>query len=168
MRVTIDQTMQNLIRERIAEKTADPYAGTLFEGWVYMHQLNRGLLGEEIVKTLLMAQGRTVSKPGHTRFDAIVDEHAVEIKTAISVQGKWNINHIRTTGEWDRLILLLIDTDASVSACWLTKAEVLRAIELGHFHRQSGGRAGNNDDWKCSNAARMIEEVPAHGLTEWN
>lgn len=168
MKVTIDQTMQTLIRERITEKTADPYAGTLFEGWVYMHQLNRGLLGEEIVKALLMTQGCIVSKPGHTRFDAIVDGHAVEIKTAISVQGKWNINHIRTTGEWDRLVLLLIDADASVSACWLTKAEVLRAIELGHFHRQSGGQAGNNDDWKCSNAARMIKEVPAHDLTEWN
>ena len=160
--------LAQMVRDEIQNDRIDPYVGTCFEGWIKMHQLNRGLVGEKLVRVLLEAADHVVTKPGHTRFDLIIDGIKVEVKTCIKINGKWTINHIRKSGEWQRLVVLLIDEDATLKLFWMDHAAVVEAIDAGYFSRQSGGVSGGNDDWKCGKVAKLSSLSSAHQLGQWN
>ena len=130
--------------------SANPWAGTIMEGYYALNPASKGTKGEQIVEELLKQLGHTVKPRKNTGHDRIINGVKTEIKFATAVQRNSNFqcifNHIGMEKDWDEIILCCINGDLEIRMVSFTKEDF--PIDL--CNRQQGGNKGANDDYMCN------------------
>lgn len=162
----------NLIKSIVDNEVFNPWVGTPFESYKELNNIQKGNIGEKIVKAYMSNKGHNV-REHHVRtdgYDLIIDEIKTEVKFSLAQtdtkrkcikHDTFIINHVSNCKDWDRLIFLGINLDESYYCKYFTKEEFNKQFKDKYFSRQQGGNSSGNDDYMCSgvNVIEMLKEM---------
>lgn len=160
--------MNNIINENL-------WAGTPLESYALLDPKNKGIVGEEIIKTAIQKKySIPVDKrinPGH---DAIIKGYKTEVKFSAATKRnydyKFTFNHIGLDKDWERIIFMGINGDMTVKIVWFTKDDIIQLIKTSNCIRhQQGGNNSKNDDYIVANKnSQILMNHPlAKTLQQW-
>lgn len=168
------------LRAYVEENTSDPWVNTPFEGYVYMSPKQKGEFGERFVssffkKVMLCEVNKApTSTAGH---DRVIDGFRTEIKFSLATRkgGKiqpdtFIINHVSKDKDWERLVFFGINPEESdCRFLWFNKEDFLSHLKVSDccFSSQQGGKRINNDDYMCTQVAKLISQPFVRKITEW-
>jgi hypothetical protein len=164
----------------ITQNTIDPWIGTPFEGYVYMSPKQKGEFGERFVSLLFEKQIlSTVKKaPKSTSgYDRIIDGFKTEIKFSLATRkgakikkDSFIINHVSEAKDWDRLVFFGINPEEKdCRFFWFSKEDFVSFLRDDDccFNVQQGGKKIKNDDYMCTQVARLMEQPFIRTIPEW-
>jgi hypothetical protein len=167
-----------VVKEMIDSEQFNPWVGTPFEGYKQLNNIQKGNVGEKIVKTYLLNNGFEVKERRNRTdgYDAIVNRIKTEIKFSLAQTDNVNkrisydtfiMNHVSEGKEWERLIFLGVNPDMTFHFKYLTKSEFSNHFKNEYFNRQQGGSQSDNDDYMCSGRKliNMLSEMK--GIDKW-
>jgi len=164
----------------IAQNTVDPWKGTSFEGYVYMSPKQKGEFGERFVSSFFEKKMRSIVKraPKSTSgYDRVIDGLKTEIKFSLATRdgGKikpdsFIINHVSEAKDWDRLVFFGINPkEEDCRFFWFSKEDFVAFLRDDDccFNVQQGGKKIKNDDYMCTQVAKLREQPFIQMITEW-
>lgn len=164
----------------IAQNTMDPWTNTPFEGYVYMSPKQKGEFGERFVSSFFEKRiSSTVQKaPQSTSgYDRVIDGFRTEIKFSLATRegakvkrDSFIINHVSEAKDWDRLVFFGINPEEKdCRFFWFSKEDFATFLTNDHccFNVQQGGKKIKNDDYMCTQVARLMEQPFIRTITEW-
>jgi hypothetical protein len=137
----------------IKNKTNDPWKGTPFEGYMFLHNASKGSFGEKFVQKYMEKRGSIVKKKTNSGHDRIIDGFKTEIKFSLGGNKKDNvyyINHLSVEKDNERVIFFGINKKEEKSLLvWWNSLDFNNYVknEPGIFYFQQGGNKLNNDDY---------------------
>jgi len=163
----------DFLQENISNKVKDKWEDTLFAGYSFLSNSNKGVFGENFVSKLMSLKGSVVTKRSNAGHDRTIDGYKTEIKFSLSnrdITDQSILNHVSKDKDWDRLIYYIVnDKDEDHRFIWFTKEDFLTILEspIRIFNTQQGGKKINNDDYMCSNIVNLINHPLVKGINEW-
>lgn len=161
----------------IKENLNDLWAGTIFEGYRYLDNKQKGEFGERYVERG-MKKNHDIqpSKYNNAGHDRIIDKIPTEIKFSLAHSDHkkgiikdncWTMNHVAEGKDWERLIFVGINSDPKNPVIkWMTKNDFI-SLKSKYFNPQQGGNSADNDDWMT--ASRKLFELTKEmrDISEW-
>ena len=168
------------LRSYIEGNTKDPWKETPFGGYVFMSPKQKGEFGERFVssffKEMLLCDVKKAPS-GTAGHDRVIDSIRTEIKFSLATREKkgikkdsFIINHVSRDKDWERLVFFGINPDEKdCRFIWFSKEDFIANLESSEccFSVQQGGKAIQNDDYMCTQVAKLIEQPFVKGVTEW-
>jgi len=160
------------------QRRVDPWAGTLFENYVFLNNVQKGNFGEEVVSAYFeKILGIRVNPRENAGHDCIIGNKKVEIKFSLAQQlpnngnmtkhNQFMMNHVSVGKDWDRLVFFGINMNNENVYFWFTKEDFTnRYRELKLFSPQQGGKKVDNDDLMCSKIARTPRSRSGYFLVD--
>jgi hypothetical protein len=155
-------------------KTAsvDKWIGTNYEGYTLLQQTQKGVFGELLVSRIMIANGSRVCRRSSRGHDRVIDGYKTEIKFSLSTtEGIFKFNHIACHKDWDRLILLGVNSDEEFYMCWIKKEDFQNNVESANniFNRQQGGNESINDDYifSCKHFSKLENTGITNKMDTW-
>lgn len=168
----------DVIRKLINEKQFNPWTGTCFEGYKSLNNIQKGNLGEDIVKIYMKNLNHTIEERANRTdgYDAVINGLKVEIKFSLAqtdnvkkcvVPNRFIMNHVSENKEWDRLIFLGVNLNGSYWLKYLTKEDFKEFLKDKFFNTQQGGSSSGNDDYMCSGNKLIAMLNELKDVAEW-
>ena len=182
------------LRTYIKNNLNDPWIGTDFEGYPFLGNVQKGVIGEiytsNNMEDILDSEVLPADCGPKGPYDRIIDGINVEIKFSAAHRDNnvsvptikrdkhgycnWTINHVSVKKCWERLIFCGIDLVDGVvvpNLVWCTKKDFIDCLnETKLFKPQQGGKNGNNDDFMCAatNIIKWTKSNYTKDISEWN
>ena len=153
----------------IKSKTNDPWKGTPFEGYTFLHNASKGSFGEKFVKKYMEQKGSIVKKKVNSGHDRVIDGYKTEIKFSLGGNKKDNvyyINHLSVEKDNQRVIFFGINKQEDKSLLvWWNSSDFNEYVKNGPgvFYFQQGGNKLSNDDYMFVGSS---EELMALGFVK--
>ena len=142
--------------------TVAKWEGSVFVNIATMHPKQKGASFEAIVRDLLQAVGREVTKPENVQHDLISDGVKIEVKGSCLNNGinKFSFLQLRPEDDYAKIAFLCIRPDAIT--CWvMEKDDLLKGIAKGHIKPQHGGKRGDGKTFCLYATETELEELGA-------
>jgi hypothetical protein len=170
------------LRRYLEENLEDPWVNTLFQGYVFLSPKQKGEFGERFVSKFfqegLLSEVKR-SPSGTAGHDRVIDGFRTEIKFSLAIRDpktkkvlddRFIMNHVSKSKDWERLVFCGVNTDPdNLRLFWFTKEDFTEFVnsERCCFSKQQGGKSADNDDYMCSNVAKLMEMPFVRQVTEW-
>lgn len=126
----------------------NPLKGTILEQYKWIESRQRGSFGELYIQELCKDMNYICLDRTHTDHDMVINGVKAEIKFSVSMNGKsFTFNHITKNKDYDRLILVGVDTKCNVEIGWITRETAIEYIDKKIMVPGQSGKNGNNDDY---------------------
>jgi len=168
----------DVIKSIVELEQHNPWVGTPFENYKQLNNVQKGNVGEKIVKTYMANEGHNVEnrKIRTDGYDVFIDGIKTEIKFSLAQTDTKNkkiknnvfiINHVSSKKDWERLIFLGINLNQDYYFKFFTKEDFVNYFKGKYFSGQQGGSSSGNDDYICSGnkLIEMLNEMK--DITEW-
>lgn len=157
------------IRKYIDSKKHDPWAGTIFEGYLKLSNTQMGAVGEILVKKIMRNLGHEIIPRQNQGHDIIIDGYKTEVKFSLT-KSHFSFNHLSIKKDWDRVILMGVKGEEDYSLYWFKKEDFIEHINSKEnlFNRQQGGVDGDNDDYMITNNFEKLKKTNLlHDISSW-
>ena len=153
-------------KEFIQNNIFDPWKNAPLQGYVWLNNKSKGMLGEKLVTELFRGMNYEVKTRTNSGHDAIINDIKTEIKFSVCCLNKKNntltddmfvLNHISLEKDWERLVFFGYNSTRPHVSFWITKDMCKRVEkETNIFSHQQGGNMLKNDDYMVS-GKKLIE-----------
>jgi hypothetical protein len=172
----------------VKEQNQDRWRGTIFEGYKFLGNKQKGQFGERILDAMFEGMGCVVRPPLNPGHDTIINGIRMEYKFSLAMTSKgqiqknmWMMNHVARGKDWNWLCFCGINPDGDDRLMLLSKENFVWILENENYTRedgkvrnryfgaQQGGEKADNDDWMCTakNLQALMESKYTIGLDEW-
>ncbi|MCK9482346.1 MAG: hypothetical protein M0R38_11435 [Bacteroidia bacterium] len=164
----------------IKENVCDPWAGTIFEGYKFLNNKQKGMVGEIYTSELMKSLNHKVLPASSSGHDRIIDEIKTEIKFSLGItdsktqkikDNSFMLNHVSKGKDWDRLIFVGINKNLNQIAKFMTRENFILCLnETNYFSFQQGGATVENDDYMCTGTKliTLLNSKYMEDISNWN
>lgn len=145
------------------------WIGTPYETYSVLGAKSKGVVGEEIVKTLLASYDFDIKKRTNPGHDAIVFDIKTEIKFSLASKRNMNyeftFNHIGINKDWERIIFCGVNGDLNCEIKWFTNEEIK---EITHDKTYFAKQEGPDDFFSMGKHSTLLLQHPyAKNMEDW-